>query len=169
MHYWYDAEKDEIKVEIYDKKKKRYGLKAFPGNSKEIRQYIEEFKIHHPLFERFIFKSAGNWLQKLDSNILLNLIDRCNQGGVPILPVHDEVVFPLSQQVEVEKYLVEAIRHVLKDYGAFGGLPIKSSYISIGKSQSERRYLNLERKAEAKHKLDSIEFAFKTYFNFNNT
>jgi hypothetical protein len=155
MYYWYDAEKDEIKVEVYDKKKKRYGLKAFPGNSKEIRQYIEEFKIHHPLFEKFIFRSAGNWLQKLDSNVLLELIDRCNQAEIPILPVHDEVVFPLLRRTEVERNLAYAFRHVLKDYGAFGQLPIKSSYILSGETQSERQFLALDQMLET---IEGIQF-----------
>jgi hypothetical protein len=129
MHYWYDKENQENVVKVYDRKEKRKGGKVFPGNSREIRQYIESFKALHPLFEPLIYKGAGNALQKLDSDILLQLINFCNKCNIPILPVHDEVVFPISHQTNVQFFLERSCQLVLNCAGMFGNLYIKISHI----------------------------------------
>lgn len=64
-YYRYDALKNEIQVEIYDRKKKRQGVKVFKGNKPEIERYIEIFCMQHPMFRDYLFRGAGNALQLL--------------------------------------------------------------------------------------------------------
>ena len=73
-YYRYDALKNEIQVEIYDRKKKRQGVKVFKGNKPEIERYIEIFCMQHPMFRDYLFRGAGNALQYLDSEVMLFLM-----------------------------------------------------------------------------------------------
>jgi hypothetical protein len=128
-YYWYDAIKDEIVVEIYDQKRKRRGLKVFEGNKPEVGRYIEIFCLHHPMFRDYLFRGAGNALQYLDSEVMLALLDLSLQEGIPVLPVHDEIVFPQTHQVEIRRLLAVAFLATLGGAASFGKLPVKISSI----------------------------------------
>lgn len=128
-YYWYDAVKDEIVVETYRNRKRRRGVKAFRGNKPEVERYIEIFCLHHPLFREHLFKGAGNALQYLDSEVMLTLLDLSLKARIPILPVHDEVVFPRSCLAELVELLAIACRTALRAVGNFGNLPVKVSSI----------------------------------------
>jgi hypothetical protein len=133
MHYWYDNDDHEYSVKVYAKKERRKGTKAFPGKAREIRQYIELFKALHPLFEPLIYKGAGNALQKLDSDIFLQLVDLCNKHGIPVLPVHDEIIFPWLQLQDVKLLLGRSLQLVLKGAGKWGSMKINVSSLSAPK------------------------------------
>ena len=124
-YYRYDAVKNEIQVEIYDRKKKRQGVKVFKGNKPEIERYIEIFCMQHPMFRDYLFRGAGNALQYLDSEVMLFLMKISVATGVPILPVHDEIVFPESYLDDMKYCLAASWRLVLQGAGSFGNLPIK--------------------------------------------
>lgn len=128
MHFWYEPGNEEIKVEVYDGKKKRKGAKVFPGNSKEIRQYIESYKVFHPLFAPLIHKGASSALQKIDSDIMLQVLDLCHEAQIPVLPVHDEIVFPEPYLETLKLSFALAFREVLRDFSSFGNLSISISY-----------------------------------------
>jgi hypothetical protein len=124
-YYRYDAVKNEIQVEIYDRKKKRQGVKVFKGNKPEIERYIEIFCMQHPMFRDYLFRGAGNALQYLDSEVMLFLMKISVATGVPILPVHDEIVFPEPYLDDMKYCLAGSWRLVLQGAGSFGNLPIK--------------------------------------------
>jgi hypothetical protein len=128
-YYWYDALKDEVAVEVYRSRKKRRGIKAFRGNKPEIERYIEIFCLHHPMFREHLFKGAGNALQYLDSEVMLALLNLSLRAKIPVLPVHDEVVFPEPYMSDVRGFLIAAWQQVLHDAGRFGNLPIKTKVI----------------------------------------
>lgn len=142
-YYWYDAIKDEVAVEVYSGPKKRRGIKAFEGNRQEIERYILIFCLHHPMFREQLFKGAGSALQYLDSEVILTFLDLCLTKRIPVLPVHDEVVFPKIHISGVRQSLILACQQVLRVAGRFGNLPIKTRVIKNNEILEEAGFLNL--------------------------
>ncbi len=149
-YYWYDAIKDEIVVEIYDQKRRRRGIKVFKGNKPEVERYIEIYCLHHPLFKKYLFIGAGNTLQKIDSEVMLRVLDKCLKENILALPVHDEIVFPDERSKDVQKILVASLNEYLQEYGMFGSLPIKLTKLAGQDLVSEQQKLDLV--AYSKHK-----------------
>lgn len=142
-YYRYDALKNEIQVEIYDRKKKRQGVKVFKGNKPEIERYIEIFCMQHPMFRDYLFRGAGNALQYLDSEVMLFLMKISVATGVPILPVHDEIVFPEPYLDDMKYCLAASWRLVLQGAGSFGNLPLKISSVCDDKLSESETLINL--------------------------
>jgi hypothetical protein len=126
-YYSWDEEKRGWKVKIYSGKAKRQGHKAFPGNKKEAEKYIESFRSYSPDLAVGIATGLGNVLQKIDSDIILMAMRWCTDAGIPLLPVHDEVVVPRSSYSEVVEVLKRALSIVLMEGGTWGSVPIKVS------------------------------------------
>lgn len=83
----------------------------------------------------------GLELQKLDSDYMINVIRIANEIQVPVLPVHDEVVFP-ETQLEIMKYvLAKAFSWTFGSAGDFGSLKVK-----ITDSSLDERGLELDLK-----------------------
>ena len=124
--YWHwDAEDNEYDCTIYKGNRKREGHKCFPGNQQEAIKYIESFKFRHPQLADAVCSGVGLKLQKLDSDYMINVIRIANEIQVPVLPVHDEVVFP-ETQLEIMKYvLAKAFSWTFGDAGNFGSLKVK--------------------------------------------
>jgi hypothetical protein len=126
--YWYwDLFDNEYDCIIYKGKKKREGEKCFPGNKAEAKRYIEAFKFRHPQLADYVCTGIGLLLQKFDSDYMLNVIKIATSMGIPVLPVHDEVVFPEDRQSDVEGILKEAFKWTFNDAGDFGQLTVKAS------------------------------------------
>jgi len=126
--YWYwDLFDDEYDCIIYKGKKKREGEKCFPGNKAEAKRYIEAFKFRHPQLADYVCTGIGLLLQKFDSDYMLNVIKIATSMGIPVLPVHDEVVFPEDRQPDVEDILKEAFKWTFNDAGDFGHIKVKAS------------------------------------------
>ena len=142
-YYWYDAVRDEVAVEVYRGKKKRQGIKAFKGNKPEVERYIEIYRLHHPLFQKYLFIGAGNTLQKIDSEVMLRVLDNCLQENIPVLPVHDEIVFPGERSNDVQRILVVSLNAYLQEYGMFGYFPVKLTKLAGQELVSEQQKLDL--------------------------
>jgi hypothetical protein len=126
--YWaWDATDNEYDCTIYKGKKTREGEKCFPGNKAEAKRYIEAFKFRHPQLADYVCTGIGLLLQKFDSDYMLNVIKIATSMGIPVLPVHDEVVFPENRQADVEGILKEAFKWTFNDAGDFGHLKMKAS------------------------------------------
>ena len=79
----------------------------------------------------------GLKLQKLDSDYMINVIRIANEIKVPVLPVHDEVVFP-ETQLEIMKYLlVKAFSWTFGSAGGFGSLKVKVTDSSLDERSLE--------------------------------
>ena len=126
-YYWWDVEREGWKVKIYSGRGKRDGQKAFPGNKAEAEKYIEAFEYQSPDLAVGIATGVGNLLQKIDSDIMLVTMRLCTDSGIPLLPVHDEVVVPRSSYAEVVEVLKRALSIVLMESGTWGSVPIKVS------------------------------------------
>ena len=58
---------------------------------------------------------------------MLNVIKMATSMGIPVLPIHDEVVFPEDRQSDVEGILKEAFKWTFNEAGDFGRLKVKAS------------------------------------------
>ena len=136
--YWrWDAEDNEYVCKIYKGRSKRVGKKCFAGNKPEALKYIEAFKFRHPQLADSVCSGIGLKLQKLDSDYMINVIRIANEIKVPVLPVHDEVVFP-ETQLEILKYvLAKAFSWTFGSAGNFGSLKVKITDSSLDERSLE--------------------------------
>jgi hypothetical protein len=95
------------------------------------------------MFRDYLFRGAGNALQYLDSEVMLFLMKISVEAGVPVLPVHDEVVFPEPYLEDIKYCLASAWRLTLKSAGSFGNLPIKVRGDSLAPFQEVVDSINL--------------------------
>ncbi|MDA1012524.1 MAG: hypothetical protein O3C12_07635 [Proteobacteria bacterium] len=144
-HWWID-DVGEIQSETYNDKKTRQGQPVFPGKSEEIKRYIEDFKHWHWCLKNFIGTGIGNKLQFVDSELILFVLNATNQENIPVLPVHDEVVFPAVNKDFMLIALIAAFWHVLGEAGEFGTLKVKAKRLVCGEIEEEVIELDLNRR-----------------------
>jgi hypothetical protein len=53
-------------------------------------------------------------MQLIDSTIMQYVLARSIEAAIPALPVHDELVIPVSQQYTVKRIMIEAFHEVTK-------------------------------------------------------
>ena len=129
--YWrWDATDNEYDCTIYDGKQKRQGQKCFPGNKVEAMKYIEAFKFRHPQLADYVCTGIGLLLQKFDSDFMLNVVKLSTSIGIPVLPVHDEVVFPEEDESAMLEILKEAFRWTFSESGDFGAIKVKKTSLT---------------------------------------
>ncbi len=143
-HWWTDGD-GEVQSETYDGKKKRQGQPVFPGKSEEIKRYIGDFKSWHPHLESSIGTGIGNKLQFVDSELMLFILNAANTENIPVLPVHDEVVFPQHHKTFMITALIASFWHVLGEAGEFGTLKVKAKRLVCGEIEDEVIELDLNR------------------------
>ena len=141
---WWE-ENGKIKTRVRDGKQKRKGQPAFIGKSEEIKRYIETFKTFHPYLREAYGTGIGNFLQWIDSELMLFILRRAIEDNIPVLPVHDEVVFPEDKVEWVMAALIAAFWFVLGERGQFGDLKIKLKINSSGGVIQENQVLHLGR------------------------
>ena len=112
---WYDLFDDCWIVKTYKKNERRDGEPVWPEKPLEAaRAYIDAFLFRHPAFENVAYKGLWGDLQLLDSSIMEEAMHRCNSRGIPVLPVHDELVVPRTKKEEVRQILVSSFHKVTK-------------------------------------------------------
>ena len=100
----------------------------FPESPKaEAEKYVALFKMRHPAFADAVCSGLGSRLQLLDSQLVENVIRVATEAGVPVLPVHDEFVFPSDRQSFMEILIQRSFQHTFGDSGRFGTLNCKMS------------------------------------------
>ena len=143
--HWWTEEGGTIMSETYKGKKKRKGTAVFPGKSKEAKKYISDFMWWHPCFDDSVGRGHGNFLQWLDSEMMLFVIRAANDEGIPVLPVHDEIVFPENRRDFVISAIGAAFWAVLGFSGEFGSLRMKAKRMVSGATEEELLDLDLNR------------------------
>ena len=124
---WYDLFDDCWVLQTYKKNERREGEPVWPEKPLEAaRTYIDDFLFRHPAFENVAYKSLWGDLQLLDSSIMEEAMHRCNLRGIPVLPVHDELVVQKSKKEEVRQILVSSFHKVTKS--KFVGFTPKMSW-----------------------------------------
>ena len=53
----------------------------------------------------------------IDNTIIQHVVRMAAHLGIPVLPVHDEVIIPVSAKRAIELMLARAAQHVLKSIG----------------------------------------------------
>ena len=117
--------------------RKRVGKNCFAGNKPEAIKYIEAFKFRHPQLADLVCYGIGLKLQKLDSDYMINVIRIANEIKLPVLPVHDEVVFPKAKLEIMRHVLAKAFSWTFGSAGNFGSLKVKITDSSLDESGLE--------------------------------
>lgn len=73
-------------------------------------RYLDRLVGHLHLFQDHFGMGAGMTLQRLDSDIALGVLARMEDHGVPVLPVHDSFIAPLSAKAELVKAMRDSYR-----------------------------------------------------------
>ena len=76
------------------------------------RGFIDAFLFRHPAFKDVAFIGLWGTLQLLDSEIMEEAIHRATEQGIPVLPVHDELVGPVSKKEELRQILIDSFHEV---------------------------------------------------------
>lgn len=132
-------------VKTYRDAERRTGTRVFPHEPYESAQdYVAQFRLHNP---EIVERSGGWWgtLQLLESQVMEEAVRRLTEQGIPCLPVHDEVVVPVSKKMLAIEAIKEAFQHRLGDLGASG--IIKAKWTTT--SAVERIEINLAARSEA--------------------
>jgi hypothetical protein len=115
--YWNIFEDCEV-IQTYGGKQIRTGEPVFPETPlKAALKYIDSFIFRHPMFEPAVSTAQWGSLQLIDSTIIQHVVRMATDLGIPVLPVHDEVIIPVSAKPTIELMLARAFQHVLKGAG----------------------------------------------------
>ena len=124
---WYDLFDDCWVLQTYKKNERRDGDPVWPEQPLEAaRAYIEAFLFRHPAFKNVAYKSLWGDLQLLDSSIIEEAMHRCNLRGIPVLPVHDELLVQRTKKEEARQILLSSFHKVTA--GRFVGFTPKMSW-----------------------------------------
>lgn len=115
--YWNVFEDCEV-IQTYGGKQIRTGEPVFPETPlKAALKYIDSFIFRHPMFEPAVSTAQWGSLQLIDSTIIQHVVRMATDLGIPVLPVHDEVIIPVSAKPTIKLMLARAFQHVLKGAG----------------------------------------------------
>jgi hypothetical protein len=120
------TEDNEYICKTYKGAQRRRGIEVFPESPKaEAEKYVALSKMRHPAFADAVCSGLGSRLLLLDSQLVENVIRVATEAEVPVLPVHDEFVFPSDRQSFMEILLQRAFQHTFGDSGRYGTLKFK--------------------------------------------
>jgi len=80
----------------------------FPDFNGNLDLLINQFVEHHHRIRADFFTGAGVKLQRIDSDILEDVLWELAIRGIPALPVHDSVVVPTGHREVVESSMIKA-------------------------------------------------------------
>lgn len=126
-HLQHDEDGEPVCV-TYSGPAKRKGEKLFTEDKDGAKAYLAHFQQIHPYFENAICSGYGNKLQRMDSDLVLEVIRICNTLDCPVMPIHDEFVFPERWLPTMEIILHRAFQAIFKQQGSYGHLNVKISF-----------------------------------------
>jgi len=77
------------------------------------RQVIQRICKHHSVISEFFFSDFGVESQFIDSEVMTLVHKRCRELGIPILSVHDSILYPKSKKPIVKSIFEEALEQCL--------------------------------------------------------
>lgn len=119
-----DYKELEYYCRTYKTKTQRKGVKIFKDNKAGAEKYLEYFKMMHPYYAPAIGTGLGSMLQRMDSDYVLEVMRLCNELECPVLPVHDEFVFPEHWIPTMEIVLQRAFQSVYGEIGFIGEIGV---------------------------------------------
>lgn len=125
--YWHSVEEDGgWHCTTYSSNKKLTGWKVFPDEPKKSAQkYLESFCYHHPLLVDAICKGYGGRLQYLDSKVIEKVLLLATEFNIPVLPVHDEIILPISKKEHGLLLLEKAFPFAIGNLANYGHIKVK--------------------------------------------
>ena len=81
--------------------------------SKYAQQVIQRICKRHSIISKFFFSDFGVESQFIDSEIMTEVHKRCREHGIPILSVHDSILYPKSKRPIVEPIFKSALEQCL--------------------------------------------------------
>ena len=112
-HCYYNILDDHWVYETYNGRQRRQGEPVWADKAQKAAEaYIDTFTFRHPNFADIAFKGMWGTLQLIDSSIIEEALKRATELGIPVLPVHDELVVPMSKQSVAHKLLIDSFHHV---------------------------------------------------------
>ena len=131
--WWFDAEESEWCCKTYKGRQKRIGQPVFPESPmKEAEAYINYFEFMHPMLAPAVCSGLGIVLQRLDSDFIENTLWIATGLGVAVLPVHDEIILPMSKKCFAQVLLEKAFPLTFGEYGNFGIIKAKWTTLEQG-------------------------------------
>ena len=79
--------------------------------------------------------------------MILFVLREANKADIPVLPVHDELVFPQNHKYFIYIVLMDAFSDVLGGAGQFGVLKVKEKCLVSGIVKEEAIELDLDEEA----------------------
>ena len=122
-----DWGEQEYFCKAYKGRSTRKGVKIFKDDKAGALKYLNYFKLIHPYYAAAIGSGLGSELQRLDSDYVMEVLRLCTELKCPVLPVHDEFVFPLRWLPTMEIVLQRAFQSVFKDIGSIGTLVVTAT------------------------------------------
>ncbi len=123
-HWWIDGLTGEIEIETYDSNKRRYGELAF-NDIPEVIKFIDNFKLNHPDFSKYIATGIGIVLQRIDSDITYQMLKFAELINIPMIPIHEEYLVPEDKKDVIISALKYSVQVTLEDAGQFGEIKAK--------------------------------------------
>ena len=99
--------------ETYSGKQTRSGAPVWSDKPQTAADaYVSAFLFRHPNFQDLAFKGMWGALQLIDSSIIEEAVRQATALGIPVLPVHDELVAPVSKKAVVQRILSQSFQTV---------------------------------------------------------
>ena len=130
-HHWRNEETGKWECETYDSNQKRKGDPVLgKASMQSARAYLYSFKRHHPLMSPAICSGMGVRLQAADGRMMLTVLDYHNNVGLPVIPIHDEIIVPRTQPTMEFAVIAlrDAFRNTFGEEGRFGSIYAKWSF-----------------------------------------
>ena len=99
-HFNKDKEQWRRKI-FFEKFMKEY------SDEQKFNEFIEKIKNKHSYIENYFCSGIGAILQRYDSDIMAEILDKCLEEGIVALPVHDSVI--------VKKKHLEKVKNIMEN------------------------------------------------------
>lgn len=103
----FNGDKEKWRREIFfDKFLKEYSSKE------KFDSFINKIKAKHQLISKYFCSGIGLELQRKDSDIMANILEKCLEEGIIALPVHDSVIVKKKHLDKVKKIMEQSFNEV---------------------------------------------------------
>ena len=77
---------------------------------------ISRLKEAHPAIEKYFCSGAGLYLQRVDSEIMRNVLVRLAAENIPCLPVHDSAVVQYFREAALRREMEQAYQKLFPGF-----------------------------------------------------
>jgi hypothetical protein len=74
----------------------------------------------HPTLQPLWLAGRSGWLQHLDSEIAVRVLELCGEAGVVCLPIHDSFIVRTDHEDTLEDFMREAFQEVIEEHTGVG-------------------------------------------------